>query len=86
MDTPSNRLSRDVTDIVIKNEHASIARETVIKLTPGQQQVLELSYFDGLIQSEIADRLGPPLGTVKARIRRGVKCLRERVAPEMLTY
>ena len=84
VDTPSNRLSRDLTDVISTNEHASIVRKAVINLTPAQQQVLELSYFAGLTQSEIAERLGQPLGTVKARIRRGVQCLRERVAPEML--
>ena len=84
VDTPSNRLSRSLTDIVSINEHASIVREAVIELTPAQRQVLELAYFDGLTQPEIASRLNQPLGTVKARIRRGVQCLRDRVAPTLM--
>jgi RNA polymerase sigma-70 factor (ECF subfamily) len=40
---------------------------------------LALAYFEGLSQSEIAERLGEPLGTIKTRMQLGMKKLRERL-------
>ena len=63
---------------------ATIARETgetvqtaLATLSSEQQQAIELAFFHGLTQQEIAQRLGVPLGTVKARIRRGMMTLRD---------
>jgi RNA polymerase sigma-70 factor (ECF subfamily) len=50
-------------------------------LTPEQRQVIELAYFCGLSHSEIATKLGAPLGTIKTRIRLAMMKLHELLRP-----
>jgi RNA polymerase sigma-70 factor (ECF subfamily) len=58
-------------------DEASVVRAAVASLPAEQHRALELAFFGGLTQEQIAAKLGEPLGTVKARIRRGLLKLRE---------
>jgi len=60
-------------------ERAGRIRAALADLSPDQRQAIELAFFAGLSQGEIAARLEQPLGTIKARIRRGMLRLRERL-------
>jgi RNA polymerase sigma-70 factor (ECF subfamily) len=52
-------------------------REVLDSLPPDQQASLDLAYFQGLSHTEIAERTGSPLGTVKTRIRAGLMSIRK---------
>lgn len=52
------------------------AKEALSRVPPDELAVLQLAYFDDLSHSQIAERLGLPLGTVKTRIARGMRTLR----------
>lgn len=59
----------------------AVCRAAIAELPPDQRRALELAYFEGLTQQEIAERTQTPLGTVKTRVRLGLMKLRERVRP-----
>jgi RNA polymerase sigma-70 factor (ECF subfamily) len=56
------------------------AMEALAELRSEHRQVIELGILEGLTHAEIAKRLGLPLGSVKSIIRRGLMCVRERMA------
>jgi RNA polymerase sigma-70 factor (ECF subfamily) len=71
---------RPADDQAAAGDDARTVRAAVATLAPEQQKALELAFFSGLTQEEIARSLGEPLGTVKARIRRGLMKLRDSLA------
>lgn len=74
---PSQERFRDPLEEVALAEERRAVREAMTRLPPAQREVLDLAYFAGLTQVEIAQRTGQPLGTVKTRARLGMQKLRE---------
>ena len=70
-------------DAVVSGERGKLVRDALQKLSQDQREAIELAFFSSLTQHEIAERLGEPLGTVKARIRRGMMKLRDVLGPEL---
>jgi RNA polymerase sigma-70 factor (ECF subfamily) len=73
----SENLHEAPTAMLLSEETARAVRVAMAKLAPEQKQAIEMAFFSGLTQTEIAAALQAPLGTVKARIRRGMLELRE---------
>jgi RNA polymerase sigma-70 factor (ECF subfamily) len=70
----------------LASEDARRLREALVKLPPEQKQVIEMAYFQGMSQSEIAAATATPLGTVKTRARQALLKLRDALvdsAPEV---
>lgn len=61
-------------------ERHEIVVAAMATLPAEQRETIELAYFGGLSQSEIAERMGQPLGTVKTRVRLALEKLRERLS------
>lgn len=62
---------------ILNMDRVRMLKEAFQKLTPNQRIALELAYYEGLSQSEMAERMKQPLGTIKTWVRSALKILRE---------
>ncbi|MCU1261356.1 MAG: polymerase, sigma-24 subunit, subfamily [Bryobacterales bacterium] len=62
---------------LISSDQGRIVRAALTTLNDNQKKVIELAYYEGLSQTEMAEKLGQPLGTIKTWVRSALKRLRE---------
>lgn len=79
---PTHTSPAGVRDVLMQERQQRL-REELAQLPEAQKEVLELSFFEGLTQREIAERTDTPLGTVKTRSLLGLKKLREALRDQM---
>lgn len=75
-ETEHPELFVDVFDGALDFDLARQVRRAMDQLDSNQRQAIEMAYFEGLSQSEIAQRTGQPLGTVKSWMRRAIQQMR----------
>lgn len=67
---------------VLNGDHPRIMRKAIAGLNAGQQKAIELAYYEGLSQTEIAERMGEPPDTVTAWMRSALRHVREQLGQE----
>ena len=68
-------------DVAEASEARVLVARALGALPAAQREAVELAFYDGLSHSEVAERLGEPLGTIKTRIRMGMRKLRDMLQP-----
>ena len=69
---------------ILNMDRVRMLKEAFQKLTPNQRIALELAYYEGLSQTEMAERMKQPLGTIKTWVRSALKILREELGQAAL--
>lgn len=77
IDLPDNAYDTNPLHAAISSEYEELMRSGLAMLGAEQQSIIELSYYEGYTQAQIAERLHLPLGTVKTRMRQGLIKLRD---------
>jgi RNA polymerase sigma-70 factor (ECF subfamily) len=78
--------ARERTEVeVVRRDEARTVRDAMEELPSEQSQVIELAYFGGFTHMEIAEMLETPVGTVKGRMRLGLKKLKDRLGEGAVT-
>ena len=75
----TNEVADTANEAVHGHDKARLIQSAIGELPAEQRHAIELAYFSGLTQDEISKKLNEPLGTIKARIRRGLLKLRDQL-------
>ena len=76
-ETDHPALFTDLEAQILNSDRMRRVKNALEKLSASQRAVIEFAYFEGMSQTEIAERMGQPLGTVKTWARSALKILRD---------
>jgi len=82
-ETEHPALFADMRSDPLNFDHARHVKRALEQLNPQQREAIELAYFEGMSQSEVARRMDQPLGTVKTWMRRALQQMREALGGAM---
>src|ERR1017187_1766531 len=84
-ETEHPALFADMEKELLNSDRVRRVRVALEKLSQNHRAVIELAYFEGLSQAEMAERMGEPLGTVKTWVRTALKSLRDELGTAAVT-
>lgn len=76
-DTERPKAFRDIEGEILNSVEIQRVQKALAMLSDRQREIIELAYFEGLTQTEMAEKLQQPLGTIKTWMRTALKTLRE---------